>query len=277
VDHLPMTYTIDVGGADHPIVDSLTVNLKGARPDVKYGYSDGVDAGGEKWVGTWATYGQNLALGKPYTVSVPSGTGYGAGDSTGKKLTAGKVGSPYIGGSNYQDDLSWAKKDKPVITVDLGSPQKCAAFRIHLQAYPEWDCLKGEDKDQVELLISNDGNEYKSLGFFNLNLRWKDLPVNFMWPDSEVIAAHNFIMPLETPVEARYVQYKLSSTRGMNCSQVQVLDSYKFEPFDLRIALPDPASNGKAPPKADVSPNAKKWHEGELPVNIIGVPRKAEN
>ena len=35
VHHLPCTYTINVGGYDQPIVDSLTVNLKGARQDVK--------------------------------------------------------------------------------------------------------------------------------------------------------------------------------------------------------------------------------------------------
>ena len=277
VDHFPMTYAINVGGADHPIVDSLTVNLKGARPDVKYGYSDGKDAGGEKWVGTWATYGKNLAVGKPYTISVPSGTGYGAGDPNGKKLTDGRVGSPYIGGTNYKDGLSWGKKDTPEIVVDLGEPKKCAAFRIHMQAYPEWDDMKGENKDKVEVQVSNDGKEFTSVGNLEMNLRWKDLPENFMWPDREVIAAHNYFLPMAAPVEARYVKYKLSSPRGMNVSEVQVLESFKFEPFDLRIALPDPASNGKAPFKADISPNAKKWAAGELPKGIIGVKPKANN
>ena len=50
--------------------------------------------------------------------------------------------------------------------------------------------------------------------------------------------------------------------------EVQVLDSYKFEPFDLKVALPDPAGNGKAPPNAGLSPNARKWKEGELPTTI---------
>ena len=284
VEKLPMTYTINVGGADHPIVDSLTVNLKGARQalasqpaEVKYGYSDAKDAGGEKWVGNWATYGNNLALGKPYTVSVPSGTGYGAGDPNGKKLTDGRVGSPYIGGINYRDDLSWTKKDTPEIVVDLGEPKKCAAFRIHMQAYPEWDTLKGQNKDKVEVFVSNDGKEFKSVGEFKMNLRWKELPVNFMWPDSEVIAAHNYFLPMASPVETRYVKYKLSSSRSMNCSEVQVLESFKFEPYDLRIALPDPSSNGKAPPKADVSPNARKWDEKDLPKGVIGVKPKTRD
>src|SRR5690606_36460358 len=77
VDKFPMTYEINVGGYDHPVVNSLTVNLKGARGEVQPGYSDGKDVGGEKWVGKWATYGKNLAMGKPYTVSVPSGDNWG--------------------------------------------------------------------------------------------------------------------------------------------------------------------------------------------------------
>src|SRR5207248_7744322 len=63
VTSLPARYTIDVGGADHPVVNWLRVSLKGAVPDAKYGYSDGKDAGGEKWVGRWATCGANLAEG----------------------------------------------------------------------------------------------------------------------------------------------------------------------------------------------------------------------
>src|SRR4029077_10986469 len=57
VERLPMTYTIDVGGADHPIVESLTINPRGARQgEVKFGYSDGKDVGGDNWVGNWVTY-----------------------------------------------------------------------------------------------------------------------------------------------------------------------------------------------------------------------------
>jgi hypothetical protein len=42
----------------------------------------------------------------------------------------------------------------------------------------------------------------------------------------------------------------------------------------MRIALPDPASNGKNSPKPDVSPNARKWADADLPKNIIGVQPK---
>ena len=273
VSKFPATYTINVGGDDHPIVDSLTVNPKGARGEVKYGYSDGKDVGGEKWVGKWATYGKNLALGKPYTTSLPSLTQWGAGDLDGKKLTSGRVGPSYTGSSAYTVGVLYNAGTAPEIIVDLGTPQKCAAFRIHILGYPIWDALNGEVKDQTEVLTSLDGQSFKSVGFFDFNLHWKDLPVNFMWPDYEGLQAYNFFLPMTTPVEARYVKYKLTPKRMMGVTQVQVLDSFKLEPFALKVALPDPASNGKPSPKADLSPNAKKWKEGELPTTI-GQPLK---
>jgi hypothetical protein len=148
VEKLPTTYTIDVGGADQPVVDSLVTNLKGARGALTYGYSDGKDVGGEKWVGNYVTYGKNLAEGKPYTVSIkPSENGWGAGDPDGKKLTDGVVGSNYSGGTSYKEGPLYDKGTKPEIVVDLGAPQKAAAFRIHIHGYPYQDALKGQLKD----------------------------------------------------------------------------------------------------------------------------------
>ncbi len=98
VGQVPHVYVINVGGADHPIVRSLQVNLKGPANDVKYGYSDNRDVGGEKFVPRRVSYGRNLAEGKRYTVSIPSGNNWGAGDPEGKKLTDGIVGPPYAGG-----------------------------------------------------------------------------------------------------------------------------------------------------------------------------------
>jgi hypothetical protein len=268
VEKFPFTYKIDVGGYDQPIVDSLIVNFKGARGDVKYGYSDSKDVGGEKWVGNWVTYGKNLALGKPYTVSIPSVTQWGSGDPKGTKLTDGVVGSSYTGGTTMGNGPMWNAHTEPEIVVDLGEAQKCAAFRIHTLGYPWWDAIKGENKDKCEILTSIDGKEYTSQGLVDFNLYWKNLPVNFMYPDDETLCGYNFVLPLAQAVEARYVKYKLTPARSMEVTEVQVLDSYKVEPFDLRIALPDPADNGKAPPAPDLSPNAKKWADSELPTTI---------
>ncbi|MGA2033549.1 MAG: hypothetical protein ABSG68_14940, partial [Thermoguttaceae bacterium] len=246
VEEAPLCYTINVGGADHPVVDSLTVNLKGARTTadgkpaaVKYGYSDGKDAGGRKFRDRWATYGKNLAEGKPYTCTIPSETGWGAGDPDGKVLTDGIVGSPYTGGIAYQFGALWKQGQKPLVTVDLGKVETCAAFCIQTGGYPFWDALQGEVKDQVEVFTSGDGKRYASQGFFDFNLRWKDLPANHAWPDEEAIRGHNYVLTPGKPIEARYVRFAIAPARFLSISEVQVLDAVKYEPFDLKLALPD--------------------------------------
>ena len=98
VTELPFKYDIHVGGSDHPVVNELRIGLKGTQENVKYGYSDGIDAGGDRHIDKWVTYGRNWAAGKPYTVSVPSKTNWEAGDPQGTKLTDGIMGPPYAGG-----------------------------------------------------------------------------------------------------------------------------------------------------------------------------------
>jgi hypothetical protein len=236
ISKLPHRYTINVGGVDHPVVNSLRID---SAVSGKNGYSDGKDVGGNKYIPKWATYGKNLALGKTYTVSIPSNTNWGAGDPDGKKLTDGVVGPPYPGGVAPSVALGWDKGKNPDITVDLGSDQKCGAFRIQVGAgYPWWDAIKGEFKDKAEVLTSTDGQNFVSHGLLNFNLRWKDLPVNHFWPDEEVIAAHNFELIPPTPVQARYVRFHVQPERSITVSEVEVLDSIKYKPFDLRIALP---------------------------------------
>jgi len=239
VTKAPFKYAIVVGGEDHPVVNWLRVNLKGAVADVRYGYSDGKDVGGEKFVGRWVTCGANLAIGKPYTLSVPSGSNWGAGDPEGTKLTDGMAGPPYAGGTSYKYGACWNPNTNPIITLDLGAPTACASFGMNLHGYPWHDALKGEIKDQVEVLTSTDGKEYVSRGFLNTDWRWKDLPVNHMWPDEEAITGATFRLIPDKPVTARYVQYKVTSDRFFDCTELEVLDSIRYEPFDLRIALPD--------------------------------------
>ncbi len=239
VTQLPHRYTINVGGADHPAVNWMRVNALGAVAQTREGYSDGRDAGGERYVSRWVTYGKNLARGKPYKVSVPSTTQWNAGDPNGVKLTDGVAGPPYPGASAPSYALCWNQGSKPEITVDLGQPEKCGAFRIQLGAgWPWWDSLKGQVKDRVELLTSLNDQDYRSQGFFNLNLRWKDLPANHLWPDDEVVAAHLFELIVPAPLDARYIRFKITPARTLTVSEVQVLDFIKYQPFDLRLALP---------------------------------------
>ena len=246
VEKLPATYTINVGGWDHPQMESITVNPNGAREgEIKYGYSDGKDVGGEKWIGKWVTYGKNLAQGKPYTLSVePKKDAWESGDPDLKKLTDGRVGSSYSGGQSYKEGPLWEKNTSPEITVDLGESKQIAAFRLHLHGYPAQDAIKGKVKDEVEVLVSADGNNFISAGKFDFNLRWKDIPVNYMWSDEEKFVAHNHTLQLAKPVEARYVKFAIKPSRMMVVSEVQVLDGVQSKPFDLKIALPSAKATG---------------------------------
>src|SRR6185503_12890807 len=107
---------------------------------------DGKDVGGEKVIPTWQTVGKNLAIGKKYTLSIPSGTNWDAGDLDGKKLTTGAGGPSYAGGTSYRAGAIWNQNANPVITLDLGSVQNCASFGMNFHGYPWWDALKGEMK-----------------------------------------------------------------------------------------------------------------------------------
>jgi hypothetical protein len=237
VAKLPHKYTINVGGADHPVMTTLRVRSK--TTDAKPGYSDGTDAGGEKYVGRWLATGRNLAVGKPYTVSAPSETNYDAGDPDGKKLTDGVAGPSYAGGTSYRFGALWSAKKDPVITLDLGTPMKCASLGMNFHGYPWDDALKGEVKDKVEVLVSNDGSTYTSVGFLKTDLRLKDVPVNLMLPDEETLTGATFRCIPAKPIEARYVQFKIATKRMIDVTELEVLDTIDFKPFDLRIALPN--------------------------------------
>ncbi len=237
ISKLPAKYTVNVGGVDHPVVRSLRIGPVGTA---SAGYADGQDVGGEKFVGKWVTVGRNLAEGKPYIVSVPSGDDWGAGDPEGKKLTDGVVGPNYPGGVTPMYGLAWRQGETPEITVDLGEALACGAFRIHLAGgWPWWDALKGEVTDQVEVLTSTDGQDYTSQGFVHTRLRRKDVPVNHMLPDEETAGGWPFELLLPAPVQARYVRFRLTPQRIVCVSEVQVFDAVTYEPFDLRLALPD--------------------------------------
>jgi len=240
VTDVPFKYTVNVAGCDHPVMNWVRVSTKGTVENVAYGYSDGRDVAGEKYVPKWVRYGRNLANGRPYTVSVPSKTHWGAGDPDGNKLTDGVIGPPYAGGVGPKYALCWDKGDDIMINVDLREVQRCGAFRIHLSAgWPWWDAMKGEIKDRVEVLTSTDGANFMRRGLFNLNLRHKDIPVNHMMPDDETATGFTYALVPQGPIEARWVRFEITPQRTLTVSEVEVLDSIRFEPFDLRIALPD--------------------------------------
>jgi hypothetical protein len=255
VPRLPWTYRINVGGEDHPVMKSLRVNLKDPATDLQYGYSDGKDCGGERIVPRWIGTGRNLAEGKRYTLSVPSESIWEAGDPAGRKLTDGIAGPCFSGGSSYKSGAIWGANKNPVITLDLGASMSCASFGMNFHGYPGLDALKGEITDEVEVLVSSDGTNYTSSGFLQTDLRRKDIPINFMLPDDETLRGATFRLIPETPVEARYVQFKVTNKRYFDVTELEVLDASSFKAFDLRIALPDEpmavAPSGPSAPAAE--------------------------
>ncbi|MBC8874174.1 MAG: hypothetical protein H8E44_32445 [Planctomycetes bacterium] len=44
---------------------------------------------------------------------------------------------------------------------------------------------------------------------------------------------------LDTPVPARYAKYKSKPRQAVCVTEVRALKFVKYEPFDIRIALPD--------------------------------------
>jgi len=240
IDKTPDRYTINVGGADHPVVELLRVRLAGTAPDAHYGYADGRDAGGERFIDRWVTYGPNLLEGKPYTVSAPPTGQWGGDDPNVSKLTDGIVGPPYAGGTAPRSGAIWDTKSGEVdITVDMGQAETIGAFRIHLTAgWPWWDALRGEVKDEIEVLTSLDGQDYSSHGLFELNLWRKDIPINHFLTDEETARGWNHEKLLETAVFARYVKYRLKPRRAVCVTEVQALKFIRYEPFDMQIALP---------------------------------------
>ena len=102
------------------------------------------------------------------------------------------------------------------------------------------------------MLTSVHGQHYVSQGSFDFNLRWKDLPANHVWPDEEAIRGHNYLLTPGKPVEARYVRFAITPARFLSVSEVQVLDTIKYEPFDLKLALPDGAD------RSDITPYCPK-------------------
>jgi hypothetical protein len=187
----------------------------------------------------WQTVGTNLAVGKPYTLAVPSENTWNAGDPDGTKLTDGVAGPPESGGTSYQNGAIWSAKKNPVITLDLGAAQSCASFGMNLHGYPWWDALKGQIKDKVEVLVSDDGKTFASVGFLKTDVRRKDVPVNHMMRDDEIMTGGTFRLVPEKPVTTRYVRYWVTNLRSFDCSELEVLDAIKSEPFDLRVALPE--------------------------------------
>jgi hypothetical protein len=241
VDSVPMRYTIDVGGVDHPVVDSLRVALVEDQSGVPYGYSDDSPGLGSRVSDVWQECGRNLLQGKPYTLTVEPTGAWGADDPQRQKLTDGVVGPNYAGGITMKYAVGFDEKSGPVdITVDMEELNTIAAVGIQLTAgWPWWDALKGEIRDTIEVFVSRDGQRFESCGTIPLNLFRREIPINHMLPDDETAQGWNYVFPLDSPVVARFVRYRVAPRRSLGITEVQAFDRLERRDFSLRVLLPD--------------------------------------
>jgi len=239
VGAFPVTYVVNVGGSDHPIMESIRLTLADPADPVPYGYSDGIDAGGEKYVYSRRTDGTNVAQNRPYTTSrPPSGFQSSAGAANTTILTDGVVGAPATGGTSYWWGQCWTSGRDVDIQIDLGAARTVGALGAHLFGYPFWDALRGQVQDRVEVLTSLDGAAFVSRGLLQTSLWRKDVPINHMLQDDEKATGWNFELRIAAPVSARDVKYHITPKRTLCASELQVLDRVSYAPFDIRIALP---------------------------------------
>jgi hypothetical protein len=255
VSEFPFTYVVNVGGADHPVMDSIKLTVADDSDATPFGYTDAIDAGGQKYVYTKRTDGTNFAKNKPYSFSrPPSGFQSSATASNASILTDAVVGSPQSGGTSYWWTQCWSANQDVNLQIDLGQARTVGAFRAHLLGSPSWDALLGQVQDRVEILTSLDGANFASQGVLQTALWRKDIPINYMLLDTEKVTAWNFERRLPAPVSARYVRYRVTPKRILCASELQVFDRVDYAPFDIRIAVPEHSTAPPPPPPPQPPP-----------------------
>jgi hypothetical protein len=240
ITEFPTSYVVNVGGSDHPVMESIRLNVEDEIDATAFGYGDGLNVGGERYLHTKQIDGTNVAKQMPYTFSrLPSGfQGSAAADNT-TILTDGIVGAPATGGVSYWWGQCWSANQDVNLHLDLGEVRTVGAIRAHLFGYPFWDALKGQIQDRVEVLTSLDGITFESRGLLDTSLWRKNIPMNVMLQDDEKATAWNFERRLAVPAAARYVRYRVTPKRILCASELQVLDAVDYVPFDIGIALPN--------------------------------------
>ena len=235
----PFKYIVNVGGSDHPSMESLTLNVEGSGTGSPYGYSDGTDVGGQKYLYTKQTIGTNWARGCP-TLSRArlqvSSHRHRRRNTT--ILTDGVVGSPVTGSFSYWLGQCWASGANVDLRVDLLQSRTTGAFRAHVFGYPGWDALEGRGPGPHRGADIARRHRLHQPRRAADSLWKKDIPINYMLQDDERATAWNFELTLPSAVSARYVLYRITPQRTVCVSELQALDRITYEPFDIRIAPP---------------------------------------
>ncbi|HHN46879.1 MAG TPA: discoidin domain-containing protein [Planctomycetes bacterium] len=247
-----LEWTVNVAGYKDPTMNWVRINLQGHGPEgagVTYGYSDGEDVGPgygrqlRKYV-----WGNNLALGRPYTYSVEPGSFNG--DPSNTEMTDGVIG---MATTSYGQEGTpwmtlWDRNASPEITIDLGETKTVKAFRAWSIA-PAYADQGHAHPERIEIEVSVDDVTYVPAGTIMQEQLW-DPPGDYMpWEhdDSRRFNAvphkgrkhYGFYKVLDSAVSARYVRYKLfaeADTR-LGLTELQVFDDVTVSDWDEGLYL----------------------------------------
>ena len=229
------TWDINVDGYRDPTMNWVRTRL--ADGGTAEGYDDGNDVGpgaGLDKVQISADWIDDLAFGKPYTVSRPSAALNP--DSGGAELTNGVVIPPTDNttSSLVQDQVAYWDGDAPLtVTVDLGSEQTIAALRItshqptaefgHAGTITATGLSAGGSPTSLGVIqhddIWNAPGDHLDWGYYRSG-DFADLPAAGR-------LAYGYWLVLENPVTARQVQFDILplAGHGVGLSEIQVFSA----------------------------------------------------
>ena len=248
---LEHTYTINVAGRRDPTMNWVRMNLKGGDPDqqrIVYGYSDGKDVGArfepEAKIFVW---GDNIALGKAYTVSRASSKTSNNPDTAGTELTNGKIIAPtdYVSSKIVQAATAfWASGESVTVVIDLGSVKSVAGLRVSTHQPNGRYC----HPKQITIALSADGKNWQSVGTIEHDDLWKPPGDYEPWEHddnpkyNELPAAgrlaYRYPLTFEKPLTGRYVRIICTPLegRGMGLSEIEIFDKVEVSPAPPLVA-----------------------------------------
>jgi hypothetical protein len=258
IEKLPHDYEIHVGGYRDPTMEWVRLALEGEASSgassgvpSPLGYSDGVDLGpSPPRIRSTFAWGENLALGKPYSTSRPSSEASGNVDEGSRELTNGIVIAPTelrTQAAVRPASAFWDRGGPVAIEIDLERVRSISAVRV-VTHQPEaaW-CHPA----RLDFAVSEDGKSWTLVASATHDDVWNPPADDEPWEheDSPRFAAlpaggrlvHTFQGILPGPADARFVRVTAAALegRGMGLSEIQVFDRVAIEPFPEDIVHGD--------------------------------------
>lgn len=250
VSSLPHEYAVNTAGRRPPTMNSVRIHLQGYGPDgpaAGQGYSDGQqpssNAAPPRFSYVW---GNNWALGKPYTASRSSTDRTGNPDSSDCELTNGTVIAPTATTASRSVQSAtafWPPGEPLTLDVDLQSEQPLAGVRVSSHQ-PNADYCHPE---RIEVSVSDDGHSWRQTGIIRHDELWRPPGDYEAWehdddPDYRDLPAggrlaYSFPLVFDEPLRAAYVRFVCVplAGRGLGLSELQVFDRVITSPWPDEI------------------------------------------